>query len=454
MNNWVERETVGSKINDARLKKRLQTVVQRLTDEPTESIPTASEGWAETLAAYRFLDNDKVDFSGIISGHQEATIARIKKQAVVLAIQDTTFLNFEKQLDSEYGTLKRTQSNHYLLHPTVAFTPDRVNLGVLGAKFWQRPEAPVAHERTRKPIEEKESFRWLESYTLACEVQKQCSDTTVISIADREGDIGEWFMDAENRPIEEKAEFIIRAKCNRRTEKSAGEYSYLWDELSTCSPLGTVRFTTPRNKNSKPREVELELSAKALTFVGKQGTEDKSVSVYAVYGKEKGVVGKEKAIEWMLLTSLPVEDLSGAQTIIGWYRSRWEIEIYFKVLKSGCAVEELRLETDRRLLNCIAIYLIASWRIHTIAMASRTYPEESCEILFTSSEWKTIYIMQKKKAPPKRAPSLRDATRMMAQLGGFLARKGDGEPGVKNTWRGYRRLMDYTSAMEMAHKLS
>lgn len=453
MNDWAQNETQASHIKDARLKKRLQSLVSRLSNEPTESIPCATEGWSETLAAYRFLDNDKVDVDGILSGHRQATLARIKAQPVVLAIQDTTFLNFEKQVENKFGTLKKTQSHPYLLHPTVAFTPDRINLGVLGVKFWQRPEKPVAHERSRKPIEEKESVRWLESYALACEVQKQCPETTVVSIADREGDIGEWFMDAQRRCAQEKAEFIVRAKCNRRTEKKADEFSYLWDELAGCKALGSLRFITPRHKNSKPREVELTLKAKAVEFVGRQGSQSPPVSVYAVYGQETHPPGKEKPIEWMLLTSLAVEDLSGAQTIMGWYRSRWEIEIYFKVLKGGCAIEALRLETERRLFNGIAIYLIASWRIHTITMASRCYPEVSCERVFTASEWKTIYVMQKKKKPPQQAPSLNEATRMLAQLGGFLARKGDGEPGVKNIWRGYRRLMDYVSAMALAHKL-
>ena len=268
MNSWAKNEALGSHINDARLRSRLHTLLSCLTNEPTESIPSASDGWAETLAAYRFLDNDKVDFEGIISGHRKATIERIKEQPVVLAIQDTTFLNFEKQEENKFGTLKRTQSNQYLLHPTVVFTPDRINLGVLDAKLWQRPDIPVAHERSRKPIEEKESFRWLESYAMVCEIQRRCQDTMVVSIADREGDIGEWFMDAESRLSDEKAEFIVRAKCNRRTEKKTGEFSYLWEELAEWATLGSIKFTTPRNKNSKPREVELELKAKELEFVG------------------------------------------------------------------------------------------------------------------------------------------------------------------------------------------
>src|SRR5215813_1092210 len=112
------------------------------------------------------------------------------------------------------GTVKERTREEYLLHLTVAFTPQRVNLGVVGLRLWQRPEEPVAHERARKPIEEKESYRWLESYQLACEVQPRCPDTFVVNVADREGNIHEGFLEALRREVAERAEFIIRAKCN------------------------------------------------------------------------------------------------------------------------------------------------------------------------------------------------------------------------------------------------
>jgi len=174
------------------------------------------------------------------------------------------------------------------------------------------------------------------------------------------------------------------------------------------------------------------------------------VNIYAVYAKEVRPPKGEKPIEWMLLTSLAVEDYKTAQAIVDWYRCRWEIEIYFRVLKQGCRIERLRLETDERLLNGIGIYLVVAWRVHTITMQSREWPEVSCEVLFSDQEWKTIYLMQQKKKPPKKPPTLRTMTRMLAQLGGFLARKSDGEPGIKNIWRGYRALMNYIDALEVA----
>ena len=157
--------------------------------------------------------------------------------------------------------------------------------------------------------------------------------------------------------------------------------------------------------------------------------------------------------EWMLLTNLPVDTLTQAQTIIDWYRRRWEIEIYFRALKQGCTVENLRLETDRRLLNCIAIYMIVAWRIQLITMQNRALPTESCELIFTQKEWRTIYMMKNKSKPPNKAPMLNEITRLLAQLGGFLARKHDGDPGIKNIWRGYTRLLAYIETFEVMKRL-
>jgi hypothetical protein len=175
MTDWVVDELRASQLNDKRLHRRLAVILESLSKNPQESIPAACQGWTETHAAYRFLDNDNVNLEEILSGHKSATIERIRNQQMVLLAQDTTFLDFGQEESVGLGTLKRRPTDHYLLHPTVAFTPSRVNLGVLGAKLWQRPEEPVGHLRRKKPIEEKESYRWLESYNLACEVLKKLS---------------------------------------------------------------------------------------------------------------------------------------------------------------------------------------------------------------------------------------------------------------------------------------
>ena len=435
---------------DARHAKRLAVLLTRLGAQPIRSIPSACHGWTETVAAYRFLDNPHVGFEEILSGHKQATLERIHAQEVALLVQDTSFLNYGTlQPRAGMGTVKEKVRDEHLLHTTVAFTPARVNLGVVGAKYWQRPEEPVAHERARKPIAEKESYRWLEGYALACEVQQACPQTVVVSVADCEGDIQEWFLDAMQRLPHDRAEFLIRAKCNRRLAPGAA-HDYLWEEVQAARPLGRLSFELSRQADRPARRVTLSVKARSVTFQGarRPGGRLPPVQLWAVYAREHKPPEGEEPIEWLLLTSVPVNDFAGACLVMQWYRARWEIELFFRVLKQGCQIERLRLETEHRLLNALAIYLIIAWRIHTITMMGRAYPEASCEVVFEPREWQTIYTMQYHSPPPEQPPPLWDTVRALAQLGGFLARTGDGEPGIKAIWQGYQRLHEFIYAIE------
>jgi hypothetical protein len=450
MSDWVAVEMEESQMHDARHTKRLATLLARLGEQPVSSIPSACQGWTETMAAYRFLDNPYVGFEEILSGHRQATLERIRAQEVALLVQDTSFLNYGTlQPKTGVGTVKERVRDEYLLHTTVAFTPERVNMGVLGAKLWQRPEHSVGRERKHKPIGEKESYRWLEGYALACEVQQACVETVVVSVADCEGDIQEWFLDAMQRSPHERAEFLIRAKCNRRLAPGTA-HSYLWGEMQAARPLGKLTFKLSRQADRPSRRVILSVKARPVTFHGarRPGGRLPPVQVWAVYATELKPPQGEEPIEWLLLTSVPVADFSGACLVVQWYRARWEIELFFRVLKQGCQIERLRLMTDHRLLNAIAIYLIIAWRIHTMTMMGRAYPDASCEVIFAPREWQTIYMMQYQSPPPDQPPSLRETVRALAQLGGFLARTGDGEPGIKSIWQGYQRLHDFLYAIE------
>jgi hypothetical protein len=271
----------------------------------------------------------------------------------------------------------------------------------------------------------------------------------VVSVADCEGDIQEWFLDAEGRSPDERAEFRIRAKCNRRLATAAAQ-SYLWEEMAAARPLGRMTFKLSRQADRVPRRVTLTVRARPVTFQGarRPGGRLPPVQVWAVYAKELKPPKGEEPLEWLLLTSVPIEGFAGACTVVHWYRCRWEIELFFRVLKQGCQIERLRLETDHRLLNALAIYLIIAWRIQTITMMGRAYPDASCGVVFEPREWQTIYMMQYQSPPPAQPPSLRDTVRALAQLGGFLARTGDGEPGIKSIWQGYQRLHDFLYAIE------
>jgi len=130
------------------------------------------------------------------------------------------------------------------------------------------------------------------------------------------------------------------------------------------------------------------------------------------------------------------------------------MEHFFRVLKRGCQIEQVRGQTAQRLLNALAIDLIVAWRIHNITMAGRAYPEVSCKVGFEPQEWYTLYTLQHHCHPPPTPPSLREMVRSLAQLGGFLARQGDGEPGIKAIWQGYQRLHEFISAIDTSRTVN
>lgn len=449
---WVAHEVAGCRLKDQRLQQRLAVIVERLGAKPTASIPAACHSWGETQATYRFLSNERIEAAELLEGHGQATVQRIAAEPVVLIVQDTTFLEYIKDgMGKGVGTLRETMRDEHLLHPSVAFTPARVNLGVLHHRFWQRPEEPVGHLRAQRPIEDKESYRWLLGYNVACEVQRRCPQTLVISVADREGDVHEWFLAAAERAEEERAAFVIRAKCNRRIAAQPQD-TYLWEALTEAPALGQTTVEVSAQAGRTARQARLTVRTRVVTFNRgrRRGGHLPPVSVQGVYVKEDSPPPGEEPLEWMLLTNLPVDDFPMAELIIHWYQARWEIELYFRVLKQGCQIEKLRLEAPERLERCIAVYMIIAWRLHHITQVARAYPQGPCTAVFAVKEWQTIYLLQKKKRPPSKPPSLRTMTRMLAQLGGFLARRGDGEPGVETIWRGYMEMMRAVHTLTLA----
>ena len=346
----------------------------------------------------------------IVSGHTHATGQRIRAQEVVWLVQDTTLLHDgTTQPQAGMGTVKSKTRAEYLLHLTVAFTPERINGGVAGRQVWQRPAEPVAQQRTSKPIAEQERYRWLAGDRGAWEITQTCPATLGVNLADREGDIQEWLVAARRREPPQRAEVSIRAKCHRRLAPGAAQ-RYVWAERQQTPSLGPLTLPLARQPERPPLQVTLAVTATPVTFRGarRPGGKLPPIEVSAVYAKEPSPPPGEAPVEWLLLTSLPVRDFARACTVVPWYRCRWEIALFFRVLKQGCQIEQVHGQTEQRLLNALALYVIVAWRIHNITMAGRAYPEVSCEIVFEPRAWHTLYTMQHHGHPsPPRHPSAR-----------------------------------------------
>ena len=377
---------------------------------------------------------------------------------MVLLIQDTTEIEVTRPEEQMEGSGPLSDEFHvgFHNHAMLAVTPDRVPLGVLGSKIWardwdefwenQRNKESRERRKKQKAIEEKESVRWLEGYRQGCEIAAQVSETTLVVVSDSEGDIFECFAEAEEERGEERAEWIVRACQNRSlsTKDENGHWKKLWDEAGSAEVLGTWEVEVSKNrptsgntrKRNQPRDARtavLTIRATRVTVKGphRPGGKLTDVEINVVLVRETDPPPGEEPIEWLLLTSLPIDTWQAVCLVIEYYCCGWQIEIYFRVLKSGCRVEELQLKTAERFKPCLALYMIVAWRVMYVTMLGRECPEMSCDLVFGEDEWQSVYTVVCQQPAPKVAPSLEEMVYLIARLGGHLGRSHDGPPGPK-----------------------
>ena len=173
------------------------------------------------------------------------------------------------------------------------------------------------------------------------------------------------------------------------------------------------------------------------------------VEVNVILCYEKNPPKGQERLQWLLITSVEVTNAERAIEIVQWYLCRWQIELFFKILKSGCEIEDLQFENLDRISNCIALYMIVAWRILYLTMLGRCCPNISCDAVLDESEWKAVYAVVTKKKPPKKPPELNTMVKMIASLGGYLNRKHDGDPGNQVMWLGMQRMRDFAIAWEI-----
>jgi hypothetical protein len=458
---WTFEEFGTADLGDARLLSRLTKLASDFSQNPEKSIPARCRSWAETKAAYRFFDNEKVTSAKIHKPHIDSSLMRMQGQPVILMVQDTTTLNYTGQKErNNSGPTIRNNTKGMLLHPTLAITPERLCLGVIDYEQWFRPELAnkTPKERShinhlRKPSD-KESYRWVRSYQKANEYAAKLPNTIIVSVADREGDLFELYQEARQTVQENNAHWLIRASYDRRLTAESGkiQYSKLIETVKLSGEKGKIRFHLGARPNKPARDIEQLIYFDEVylspTPRQRRNYSYEPVKTSVVIASEINVPKDEQPIEWVLLTSLPVESLEAACKIIEWYQCRWQIEIYFKILKSGCKIEKLQIAEDKRFRPCLALYMIVAWRILYITMLGRECPDVSCEIVFDKTEWQTAYIVLKRKKPPKDPPPLNEMIKLFASLGGFLNRSCDKNPGPGALWKGLKDLHEHVKARE------
>jgi hypothetical protein len=450
---WSEEEFGGAPLPDRRLKQRLLWIARDFYARPQAQIPQACQSRAKTKAAYRFFKHREAKMEILLDAHHRSTYRRIANERVVLCPQDTTSLNYNTHRATEgLGTIGSVRADGVLgllVHDTMAFSVQGTPLGLLDVQCWARDQEEFgkSHKRKQRPIAQKESYKWLRSFQRVAEAQRQSPDTMLVSIGDREADVYELFQLALADPHAPK--LLVRAEQDRLLTQGQEK---LWSAVTSEPLAGVQELHVPRTQSSPAREARLEVRFAKVTLKPpfRDGSKLDPLTLWAVLAQEVGPPQDVEPLSWMLLTTLPVGNLQEAVEKIDWYTKRWGIEIFHKTLKSGCKVEERQLGDASSIQACLAIDMVVAWRVYHLAKLGRETPDIPCTVFFEDAEWKALLtFVTKVPVIDGQPPTLRDAMRKVASLGGFLGRKCDGEPGTKSLWLGLQRLDDITLAWKI-----
>jgi hypothetical protein len=451
---WIDRELSECTFKDERLAQRFRLLFEQLSTGPGESIPLVCQDWANTKAAYRFLDNERVNEADILAGHFQATRERFAATSgPILVLHDTTEFSFKRDdidavgrtnlgvagVDRD-GNLRHYVGCGILMHSSLVVTTEGLPLGLAAVKFWTREKfkgtnALKRHVNpTRVPIEAKESVRWLENLEQSTALLAE--PARCVHIGDRESDIYELFCKARDT----QTHFLLRTCVDRLAGDGAHTIAEEMAEVR-CKGLHRVEV---QDRFGNVSEALLELRFRRIRVLPPIGKQNRypQLDLTVLHATERGKPRDRKPIEWKLITDLPVTSRADAVEKLRWYAMRWKIETFHKILKSGCRAEQSKLRTAERLVNLLATFCILGWRIFWLTMLNRAQPEAPPTAAFTKVEIQILDRLFGTLPEFAAVSSVGCYLAKLAQLGGHLARNRDPLPGNQVIWKGMARLTD------------
>lgn len=446
---------------DLRLAKRAARMIERWNERPGVGFPQIFEDPAELEAAYRFFNNPTLGFELVLQPHINQTLCRCEKYSEILSIEDTTCFSFGG--DAPRRGLGRINKNNqgFLAHTSLATTPEGIPLGVLGAELFLR-----AKKKTRKKLSQHrrrmskdcESHRWLR---LAMHVEQEVKiKSSVIHLMDREGDI----YDNVATLISKKRRFVIRCAKNRSLVNDVSEGNLLFDSLNDL-PIIYREAVTVSGRSESPypdhrklypardgRLADVEVTATQVTLKRTRNSSAElppATTLHVVRVLEPSPPKGETKVEWILLTTEPIETEEDIRRIVNYYRKRFLIEEFFKAIKTGCSFESRQLETYHALSNALAMTIPIAWEMLLVRNATREHSDK------LAKEWIEPLRLQVLSALSKRykltaSPTLKDVAYAIAGMGGHLKRNGP--PGWLTLRRGLEKLLIYEAAWIEATK--
>ena len=467
---WAGLHFGGVRLNDTRLTRRVVSVAAAMARDPSGSLPQQNKQWAATKGVYRLFDHERVTFESVSDAHWDQTRLSAGRCAVTLLIQDTTWLSYITHPATgglgRHGRGERWEAGLGLfLHGVLAVEPQEDGsgrvLGLAWGKLWARQSEPVGKDNSRRSgrrcQDDLESLRWIEA---ARQIGAPPPERRWIHVGDREADLHDLYETTASMP---GVGFVIRLKQQRNAcaghqqqplTSSQRPKTKLKEVCRAMGELGQTQLWIAPKGNRPGRWAQLSVSGGPVTiyspWYGRTGSRTgRPLCCWAVRVWEKNPPAGQEPIEWLLLASEPAENLDDALRLVGYYSLRWLIEEYHQCLKSGCKVEQRQLESADRLAPLIGMSAVLATRLLQLKNDARLTPERPAKECVPAQLLQTMAKLLK--TDPEQL-TIRQFTRAVAQRGGFLARKHDGEPGWLTLWRGWRELEMITFGFQLARE--
>jgi hypothetical protein len=453
---WNELFFEGS-LPEKRLRERAIEIAEAMTERPGAPMNAAFDNANDVRAAYDFFKNKHMTLPVLLDPAIRTVMFGLRElgsDATVLCVQDTTELNHShRHAMTGLGTLGNPKNRGEFLHPALAVSTEGVPLGLLNAMTWIRPVEQLgkAQQRKDRAFEDKESVRW---WVTIDEVERMLQRPgLLLHVTDREGDIFELF----HRAQKEQKRLLIRASQDRCVE---GEHRLLWaqaESFPVCEQQRTIQVPERPATKDKPkrpaRPATLALRSGQVTLQAPRGCKG-SVQAWAILVRELEAPPGEEPIEWLLLTFDPITSFDEAWRHVDWYRYRWVIEEFFKVLKTGLKVEKRQFDDLKTFEVSLGMSLLVGVRLLALTKQARIDPEQPASTALSPDEQQVlIEHAQVKRGRPSSSPlTMLEAVILIAKLGGYLGRSCDGPPGWLTLWRGYSRLCAMVEGYRLAQR--
>lgn len=443
---WTQEEMDGVCLGDERLNQRAQRMLRQRWARPRSSFCRSFDTVAEAKGAYQLLENPRleINLASLLAPHQQQTARRMAAERMVILAQDTTGLSYNTLRQTRgLGPIGEGYSRGLFLHSLQAFRLDGIPLGNARAEVWARADQSDTARRNEQSFDEKESGRWIRALQQASTLAQQMPQTQVLLCADREGDIYELYD--QKAAVPANVHLLVRGQHDRRLNDG----SRLLESLARLPVGGTLKVAVPRRQGRAPRVAKLELSWQEVQISPPAVALKKSwptLKLYALWARELGAPPGAEPIDWLLLSTWPLQTLKMARRLVRWYALRWSIECWHKVLKVVCGVEKRQMKTAQALERALALDMIVATRALLLNRLGKEQPDLLADLFYSAEELEVLEVKKKEtgRYPQSTKLTVLQANILVAMLAGFWGRAADGHPGAQVLAEGLRILQALT----------